>query len=77
MITGLIYIAVVPAMYLVNSNSSKDQINNSSFYITLHKILRRNDIEEEQESGDPEQDCAEERRQQNGEVSVAGIEEDE
>ena len=77
MITGLIYIAVVPAMYLVNSNSSKDQINNSSFYITLHKILQRNNIEEEQESGDPEQDGAEERRQQNGDVNAAIIEENE
>ena len=72
--TCLIYIAVVPGMYLVNGNSSKDKINNNSFYITLHKILRRNNNEEEQESGDPDQDGVEERRQNNGDVIVARIE---
>ena len=38
----IVYTAIVPGMYLVNSTSSKDQINDSSFYISLHKILRMN-----------------------------------
>ena len=41
-ISECIYTAIVPGMYLVNSTSSKDQINDSSFYIALHKILGMN-----------------------------------
>ena len=41
-ISECIYTAIVPGMYLVNDSSSKDKINDSSFYISLHKILRMN-----------------------------------
>lgn len=75
--TALIYIVVVPGMYLVNGNSSKDQIIDSSFYIALHRAIRTNNNNVEQESQAPEEDIAQERRQQNGDVIDGTIEEDE
>ena len=75
--TVLIYIVVVPGMYLVNGNTSKDQINDSSFYIALHKILQRRNNKVEQEMGNEEQDGAEEGRHQNGDVIAGRFEEDE
>ena len=40
MMTCLVYIIIIPSMYLLNSNDVKDLISESNFYITINNIIR-------------------------------------
>ena len=40
MMTGLVYIIIIPSMYLLNSNDTKDLISESNFYITINNMIR-------------------------------------
>ena len=73
-ISECIYTAIVPGMYLVNSTSSKDQINDSSFYISLHKILRMNKNSEGPNTEDQNGEDNDDRGEQNENIDAEGDE---
>ena len=73
-ISQFIYTAIVPGMYLVNSTSSKDQINDSSFYISLHKILRMNKNSEGPNTEDQNGENNDDQGEQNENIDAGGDE---
>ena len=40
MMTCFVYIVIIPTMYLLNSNDSKDHISESTFYIAINNMIR-------------------------------------
>ena len=38
--TCFVYIVIIPSMYLLNSNDSKDYISESEFYIRINNMIR-------------------------------------
>ena len=56
MFSALIYIVVIPSMYLLNSYDLKEQINNSNFYIAISKLnlRRKNHVAQETVEKDDE-----------------------
>ena len=73
-ISECIYTAIVPGMYLVNDSSSKDKINDSSFYISLHKILRMNNNSEGPNNEDQNGEDNDDQGEQNENIDAGGDE---